>query len=250
MQKNTQKTKKKNREFLIALLLLVALFAAIAFFAFVLPAVTSRQTPQNAASMPYNVPGFTMLEDVPGTEFDNGLSVLCTGKFSGVYYEDGSDEQIKDVLSIVVYNGSDTLVEYANIDLSVGGQTASFVFSGLPAGSAVLVQEKNRMTWDGQKIGAFDCTELARPASLIFDFGNDFELNASDGVINAKNISDTDIMTDVHVFYKNFEYGLFMGGITYRATFAGGIKAGEIGQSLTSHYWFDTSAILYMTYGK
>lgn len=251
MSKNVNATKKKaNREFIIALLLLVALLAAIAFFVFVLPALTSGQAPQTDASMPYNVPGFTMLEDVPGTEFDNGLSVLCAGRFSGVYYEDGSDEQVKDVLSIVVYNGGDTLVEYGNIDLPVGGQTASFTFTGLPAGSAVLVQEKNRMTWDGQRIGAYDCTEYARPAALIFDFGNDFELNAADGVINAKNISGSDITTDVHVFYKNYEYGLFMGGITYRATFAGGIKAGRIGQSMTPHYWYDTSAILYMSYGK
>ncbi len=251
MSKNVRKNDKKaKREFIIALILIVALLAAIAFFAFVLPALTARQTPQLAPSMPYNVPGFTMLEDVSGAEFDNGLSVLCTGRFSGVYYEDGSDEQVKDVLAIVVYNGGDSLVEYGNIDVSVGGKTASFTFSGLPAGSAVLVQEKNRTTYDGQKFGSFDCTEYARPTSLILDFGNDFDLNATDGVINAENISGSDITTDVHVFYKNFEYGLFLGGITYRATFAGGIKAGQVGQSLTTHFWYDTSAILYMSYGK
>lgn len=253
MQKNTtntKKSKKNNREFIIALLLLVALLAAIAFFAFVFPKLTTKQMPQNEASMPYDVPGFTMLDELPGTDLDNGLSVLCVGKYSGIYYEDGTDEQVKDVLSIVVCNNGDSLVEYANIDFEVGGKTASFTLSGLPVGSAVLVQEKNRMTWENQRCGSFTCTEFARPASVILDFGNDFELYLDDGVINAKNISGADITSDVKVFYKNFEYGLFMGGITYSAKISGGIKAEQIGQCLTNHYWQDTSAVLYMSYAK
>lgn len=256
MADNAQKREKKNRrDFLIALALLLALVAAILVIVFVLPKnpgkVAENDPTKQAPEMPYEVPGFAVLEDVNGTTFDNGLSVLCCGTYSGFYLEDGSDEQVKDVLSIVVRNDGTSLVEFGVIELALGKQTAIFEFSGLPVGSAVLVQEKNRLTDTGNiKKASFECTQCALPGAIVLDFSNDFELYADDGVVNMKNISGADITTDVSVFYKNFEYGLFMGGITYRARVSGGIKAGEIGQALQNHFWADTSAVLYMSYGK
>lgn len=212
-----------------------------------------KEAPQGteaAPEMPYSVPGFAMLNGISGITFDNGLQVLCAGTYSGYYLEDGSDEQIENVLCIVVKNNGTSLVEYGQIELPLGKNTANFEFSGLPVGAAVLVQEKNRMTADSDtKTGnSFVCISAALPAALVFDFGNDFELYPDDGVLNIKNISDRDFTSDVSVFYKNFENGLFMGGITYRARFSGGIKAGEYAQSMQMHFWNDTSAILYMSY--
>lgn len=257
MANTAQKKQKKNRrDFLIALVLLMALIAAVLVIVFVLPKLSSGDPTKNdpsrqAAEMPYEVPGFTLLEDVSGTTFDNGLSVLCCGTYSGFYLEDGSDEQVKDVLSVVIKNNGASLVEYGVIELPLGKQTATFEFSGLPVGAAVLVQEKNRMTdTNGIQKASFVCSQYALPGSIVLDFGNDFELYTDDGVINMKNISGADITTDVSVFYKNFEFGLFLGGITYRARVSGGIKDGEIGQALQNHFWADTSAVLYMSYGK
>lgn len=246
--------KTSQRELLIAICLLLLLIAVV-----VVIIVASNQnhtatepTAQaNAPQMPYTVPGFSMLEEINGITFDNGLQVLCAGRYSGSYLEDGTDEQIRDVLSIVVSNNGTSLVEYGTISFSYGKQTAEFEFSGLPVGASVLVQEKNRITWNnGTKITDLSCSEVALPASIVLDFGDDFELYADEGVINVKNISETDFSEDVSVFYKNFDYGLFLGGITYRARITGGIKAGEIAQSLQKHYQNDTSAILYMAYGK
>lgn len=204
-----------------------------------------------APQMPYDLPGFTMLENTFGKSFNNGLKVLCCGRFSGTFLEDGSDKPIQDVLSIVVQNTGDSLVEYGAITLSAGKETAEFEFSGLPVGSAVMVQEKSGMTWsEGEKLSDIQCKSFALPAAIVLDFGSDFEIHTDDGVINVKNISATDFANDVSVFYKNFEYGLFLGGITYRARISGGIKAGQIVQSLQKHYWLDTSAILYMAYAE
>lgn len=256
MENSSKKSQKKSRnEFLIALALLLALIAAVIVIVFVLPKLnkTPAKDRQNAAApeMPFEVPGFTMLDELDGIRFDNGLQVLCAGTYSGAYLEDGSDEQVKDVLTVVVKNTGSSLVEYGVIELPYGRKTAIFEFSGLPVGSAVLVQEKNRLTWSkGQKCKEFSCTECALPGSIVLDFGSDFELYPSDGVMNVKNISGADISGDVSVFYKNFEYGLFMGGITYRARISGGIAAGQIGQSMQKHYYDDTSAILYMAYEK
>lgn len=252
MNKTTQKKKNSRREFLIALLLLLVLLAAVATVVLLRQCeVSAPDDARQAPELPYDVPGFTMLEDIDGARFDNGLSVLCAGKYSGMYYEDGTDEQVTDVLSVIIRNDGSSLVEYGVIELPVGKQTASFSFSGLPAGAAVLVQAQDRFVWsDGMKHKSFTCTDFALPTSVILDFGADFEIYPADGVLNVKNITNADISGDVSVFYKNFDNNLFMGGITYRARFTGGISAGQYAQSMQSHYYLDTSAILYMAYDK
>lgn len=255
MIKQSKNNKKNSKGHLpLWITLSVLLLVAILFFTLALPAIrrsNAERAAFEAPQMPYEVPGFTMLENVSGSTFDNGLQVLCVGRYSGAYLEDGSDEQIRDVLSIVVRNTTDSLIEYGCIEVPCGrNSSAVFEFSGLPARSSVLVQEKNRMTWsEKQKLSKALCTQIALPTDLVLDFDRDFKLYPSDGVINAENISDTDFTQDVSVFYKNFEFGLFMGGITYRARFSGGIRSGEIAQSLQKHYHSQTGAILYMSYG-
>ena len=163
--------------------------------------------------------------------------------------EDGSNEQVTDVLTIVVKNISSDLVEYGLITVDCGGETATFELSALPAGSYALVMEKNRLTYDNTMVLSKPiCEQYAEPNNLITDFGNDFNVYPSDGVINIENISGRDIESDVSLFYKNYEYGLFIGGITYRARFSGGIKAGEIAQCMQQHYSLEKSAIMYMSY--
>lgn len=255
MIKQSKNNKKSSKRLLPLWITLSALLlAAILFFTLALPAIrrsNAERAAFEAPQMPYEVPGFTMLENVSGSTFDNGLQVLCVGGYTGTYLEDGSDEQIEDVLCIVVYNNSDHLVEYGSIEIPCGKQSpAVFEFSGLPAKSSVLVQEKNRMLRsDKQKYSKPICKEIALPVDIVTDFGNDFRLFPNDGVINAENISDRDYTNDVSVFYKNFQFGLFMGGITYRARFSGGIRAGAMAQCLQKHYLLETSAILYMSYG-
>lgn len=256
MEKRAEEKAKKSRiEFLIALALLLVLIAAIVVIAVVLPKAknkaSSNESARQLAEMPFEVPGFTILDEIDGTTFDNGLKVLCAGKYSGAFLEDGEDNQVTDVLTLVVQNTSSTLIEYGVIELSCGKQTATFEFSGLPVGSAVLVQEKNKLIWkDGMKHSDFSCPACALPGTIVLDFGEDFQIFTDDGVINIQNISDKDYTEDVSVFYKNYEYGLFMGGITYRARFTGGVPAGEFSQSMQKHYYYDTSTILYMSYAK
>lgn len=255
MTNRNEKQKKTQKEFIIAAAMLAVLLAAVVAVVVIILKTDRNQIASDvqtaAPQMPYDVPGFTMLEDVNGITFDNGLQVLCAGSYSGFYLEDGSDETVQDVLAIVVRNNSASLVEYGEVVLPCGNKTATFDFSGLPVGAAVLVQEKEQLhSSDVTSYGTPSCTQCALPGAIVLDFGSDFELHADDGVVNVKNISDRDFTGDVSVFYKNYEYGLFIGGITYRARVSGGIKAGEIGQSLQKHYWKETSTILYMAYGE
>lgn len=249
-KRNTKPDKSKRDTWIVIgfLLFVVAVIAAIVLFS-VSSSDKTPETEEPVAEMPFDVPGFTMLEDAPHGDLNDKLSVSCMGTYSGCFLEDGSDEQVTDVLAVVVKNISSNLIEYGLITLDCGGETASFELSGLPANSYVLVMEKDRRAYDASaELSNLTCVQYAEPNNLIMDFGNDFNVYPSDGVINIENISGRDIQNDVSVFYKNFEYGLFMGGITYRARFSGGIPAGEIAQAIQPHYFTDTSAILYMSY--
>lgn len=240
---------------IIFLIVVVAVIAALIWF-FASPkqeqsvkTETTAAAEQDIAEMPFDVPGFTMLQDAPCGRLNDYFYVSCMGSYSGMFFEDGLDEPVENVLAIVVKNISSELVEYGVITADCGGETATFELSGLPVGSSVLVLEKNRMP-AGEECRTLSCMQYALPGNLVMDFGSDFTVYPSDGVINIENISGEDINGDVFLFYKNFEYGLFIGGITYRARFTGGIKAGDIAQCLQQHYYGDTSAILYMSYAK
>lgn len=213
--------------------------------------ITEATAAPEIAEMPFDVPGFTMLEDAPFGKLNDYLYVSCMGVYSGTFVEDGSDEEVTDVLALVVRNTGEELVEYAEITADCGGETATFELSGLPANAYALVMEKNRRMFDDSvTLSDLFCTHCAEQHNLIFDFDKDFQIYPSDGVINLENISGRDIQSDISIYYKTFEHGLFIGGITYRARITGGIPANQFAQTIQQHYAVDTSAILYMSYAE
>lgn len=246
-KKNRSEKAKRDTWIVLGFMLLVVIAVLVLLFT-----ASKDELPEvekAGAEIPFDVPGFTVLKEAPFGDLNEKFSVACMGTYSGTYVEDGSNEQVTDVLTIVVKNISSDLVEYGLITVDCGGETATFELSALPAGSYALVMEKNRLTYDNTMVLSKPiCEQYAEPNNLITDFGNDFNVYPSDGVINIENISGRDIESDVSLFYKNYEYGLFIGGITYRARFSGGIKAGEIAQCMQQHYSLEKSAIMYMSY--
>ncbi|MBR6534385.1 MAG: hypothetical protein IKT65_02300, partial [Clostridia bacterium] len=61
------------------------------------------------------------------------------------------------------------------------------------------------------------------------------------------NITDNDITSDVVISYKNYANDMFYGGITYRITVSGGIKAGQTVQSKAGHFSAASSKVLTVT---
>ena len=68
-----------------------------------------------------------------------------------------------------------------------------------------------------------------------------------DGAINVTNISGEDIGGNIVVYYKNAAQNLYYGGITYRITIEGGLKADEIRQVMTNHASDTGSEIMFVT---
>lgn len=179
-----------------------------------------------------------------------GLEITEIASYSGEYVEDGSNENIKNVLSIKVENKSSKPIQYCEIYLEdKNGEKATFKLSTLPANETMLVMESNKRTFKKsdsfKEASASNVAYFQYPISMQED---KIELSGMDGCLNVKNISNGDIKNTVYVYYKNYdkENNLFVGGITYRAKVEGGLKVGEIKQVMTSHFSLEDSMLMFV----
>lgn len=201
-------------------------------------------------TQPQNTVAF---EDVEQTSLNlgYGLSVTDVGKYTGVYMEDGTDEIVSGILMIVVTNSGQEAIQYAKITLPVSGGEAVFTLSTLPAGQSVVLLEQNRLKWSASEAYNNALMEnlavFSEPLSLCEDR---LKLQILNGAINVTNISGEDITGDIVIYYKNSAVDLYYGGITYRVTITGGMKAGEIKQIMASRFSGTGSKIMFVTVGQ
>ena len=134
---------------------------------------------------------------------------------------------------------------------NLGGEEAVFDVSTLIAGSSAMVLETNALAWkSGVEQMSFTAENLAYFQYERTIFPEVFSLSVTDQTLRLENISENDVSGDVYVYYKNMEEDVFIGGITYRVKFSGGIRAGEALAEQASHYQSDKSKILFITYGQ
>lgn len=207
---------------------------------------TEVPTVETQPRITYEIPGFTV-GDAPGLTLHPDLKLIAVGGFTGAYPEDGSDEPVTDVLGIILENVGDRWIEYTRITLELGGKEAVFEVTALPDHSAVLALEKERTLWDGSSVTGAGCTEPAYVEANL-DFGADFQIYSSEGVITVQNVSGRDVSGEITLCYKEYRWGLFFGGLSCRVRLEGGLADGEMAQSVSDRFHADTSVILYMTY--
>ena len=174
------------------------------------------------------------------------IAVTSMGAYSGQYYENGTNEIVEDILAIKVVNNGESTVQYCEILLSGGNETASFSLSTLKPNESVVVLESDKK---GHNVGiynngyAHNVAFFKEEPALLKDT---FKIEELNGFLNVKNISDKDITSDVYVYYKNYIDNTYYGGITYRAKIDGGIKAGELKQIVAGHYSPKYSKIMFI----
>lgn len=190
------------------------------------------------------------VEELEDFESDphKGLQVIKIGNYSGPFVEDGTDEILSRVLMIMVKNTGDRTVQYAEVELTDGTKTAYFTLSTLPPGETVVLLEKSRMTYADGK----DLTQTTIKNVAVFSQEPDLcedrlQIQALNGVLNVTNISGEDIKGDIVIYYKNASSDLLYGGITYRVTIKGGLKADEIKQITASHFTEKGSRVMWVT---
>lgn len=255
------KHRRERRDTVLVLLFAAGILAVIALvlcFALRQPkkgedagSTTAPQT-ETSAAQDFSIDGFTALPQLAARELDGGLRLLGGGYYSGDYVEDGSDEPVERVLALLVENGGTDFLEYAQLCLPCGDDYAYFDLTGLPVQGKCIVFARDRAAYrETMVLGELAVAQVAPlSARAVLDFGAQFRLSTADGVLNLTNVSGGAIDYDVAVCYKNYRDGLYWGGITYRATFAGGFQEGETRQSIQRHYTEDGSVPFYMIYDQ
>lgn len=181
---------------------------------------------------------------------DYGLQIVDVARYTGVYMEDGKDDIVSGTLMIVVKNAGTADIQYAEIEMPVGDQTARFTLSTLPAGESVTVLEANRMRYDtGASYTTASAVTVAPFSQSLSLFRDKLEIQMLDGALNVTNISGEDMTDDVTIYYKNSASDMLYGGITYRVCVTGGLKSGETKQVMAGHYTVSGSRIMFISCG-
>ena len=213
--------------------------------------VLADRTPdeQGTATGAFVPMGTIKIEDLQDADSGSyrGLEVTKIGSYTGIFVEDGSDGPVSRILMVIVKNTGKQTVQYAQVELSDGHTVAQFTLSTLPPGESVVLLETTRMSYDaGKTLDQVTIKNVAVFPQEPEPWEDQLKIQALDGALNVTNISGKDITGDVVIYYKNAASDLLYGGITYRVTIKGGIKAGEIKQVSAAHYTAKGSRVMWI----
>ena len=180
---------------------------------------------------------------------DASLTIQRINGYSGMFIEDGSDKEVKNVAAIQVKNTSKQVIEYAQIELYNGDKKLVFEVSTLPANSSAVVMEKSKTTFDSSKNVTYGKSTVAYTDKLEKSSDIKYKVLDNNG-IEVTNKSKKDIAC-VRVFYKyKSEEGYYVGGITYVAK-VNNLKAGTSETIYPSHFATDGGQVMMVkTYDK
>lgn len=259
---SNQKRKKKSPMIPVLVILVLILVISVAALLMLRPEDAVKPEQTTAASLEETVGEEASYaeETQPSKEeqtaanvgslpFDLGQGLMLTGisNYAGIYMEDGSDEPVSGILMVTLENTSEEDLQLARIQLIYEDQTATFQISNLPAGRKIVALEQNRMAYTKEApIGAKAESLAFVPEFAMYE--DMLQISALDGALNIKNISGADMPGTIAVYYKNVAADMYYGGITYRVSIEGGLKAEEIRQIMSAHFDAENSEIVMVSY--
>lgn len=177
----------------------------------------------------------------------DGLILKDVSSYAGIYMEDGSNEVVNGLMSVLIENTSDKDLQLARITLNYE-ESYQFEVTNLPAGSSAILLEKNRKPMPEGSLVTAIAENVAFFQESMDTYDDMFKISGMDGALNVKNISSNDINGNIYVYYKYIADDTYYGGITFRTKVEGGLKAGEIHQVMTGHFDPDNCKITMVTY--
>lgn len=173
---------------------------------------------------------------------DAAITIQRVNGYSGIFIEDGSDKEVKNVAAIEVKNTSNKPLEFAQIQLYNGSKKLVFDVSTLPANSSAVVMEKNKASFNSSKGVTYGGTTAGYVNSLEKASSIKCKKVKNNG-IEVTNTSSKNIPC-VRVFYKyKSSEGYYVGGITYTAKVED-LKAGASQTIYPSHFASDGGEIM------
>lgn len=191
---------------------------------------SGEENSSNGITFPYTIP-------------NTNLVVQKFSDYDGVYFEDGSDAEVKDVSAMLITNAGDKEIEYAEITVKNGSQQMLFKVSTLPAGETVVVQEANQAAYQGSEYSDFHAECVEADAFEMSEGKIKVEETENGGLI-VTNLTEKDIPC-VRLFYKFYmeEEDVFVGGITYVSKVTN-LKANSSQEVTAKHYAAGNSKIM------
>lgn len=177
----------------------------------------------------------------------NEIEILSIGSYEGYFPEDGSDEEISNVMFIKIRNNGKRTLQYAEIYLTIKSENAEFSFSTLAPGKEMYVIEKNRLEYVKGKVKDVRFENVVYFEEEPQKYDDRLEVQELDSALNIKNISEKDIEGPIAIYYKNKITDAYFGGITYRVIIEDTLKVGEIRQVMTKHFAPEKSEVLFVT---
>lgn len=198
-------------------------------------------------------PSTTNLDPIPvdGAAFPvdvtSAVTVDTVYTATGYFPEDGTDEGVENVLAAKFTNTSDRTLEYMTAVLTVNGEAYNFALTTIPARASVYVFNTDRKTAPAA------VTEISAESGYEIFFAEEPDLKKDklsfeiqNGTIVVTNISDKDITSDIHVYYKSTADSGYLGGITYRFTVSGGLRAGQSYNAYAPHAYAHMTEIMFV----
>lgn len=150
----------------------------------------------------------------PRSVMGTDLLAVRTVKYSGPFWEDGTNEEVSDVAALVIENQGGLLVVGGAVILEIGKERMIFELSFLPPGGTVLVLEKDRKLYSQQApVTCYGWTREEYPenSGLV-----SVESRGLAGWMITNHTGITVPRVEVH--YKNYDpkTGMFLGGISYQ----------------------------------
>lgn len=176
----------------------------------------------------------------------NNINIIEVSSYMGSYVEDGSDEYIENVMSIIVENAGDDYIQLAHIILN---DEYVFELTTLRPGDRMIVLEKNRSEMERDMV--ITSTDIKNVAffSEKPDLHKELlDIKEVDQGLVINNISDK-TFPGGKVFYKNKVDATFLGGITYTVTIPE-LEKGEEVQLGVKHFNQDSSELIFVTYAE
>ena len=244
--KRLKKSEPKKSSYLFGLVLIVVVLC-LAAVGFLGGENGSVQTPVPETQEPVQE---QPQEQTNTQNMSNSLQLVQTGRYSGMFVEDGSDELVQDILAITVENTGEKTVQLASLTLTAkSGEIYEFELTTLPPGEKLAVLEKNRAPYDSSmeiaSVQSGDVIVFDEEPTLCEDV---LEFSCADRSVTVKNISDKDI-SGGRVFYKSVSGNTLVGGITYMLTIPA-LRAGQETTLSAGHYLDGASRLIFATYAN
>ena len=184
------------------------------------PNAPSSGSPGSQGAQPtYPAPtGEPWVSDVPMERNDpvelDGLRFTSFGRYSGAFFEDGSDTTVENVAIVLVVNTTERFLELATFSFEIDGASATFTVTNLPPQRGAWVLEKNALTVQG---GASFVLKSGSTTFCTPEEVSAVTAQALDGTVMVENHSESESFSG-YIYYKTvYEDGNYLGGVTYRS---------------------------------